>query len=356
MGKNGTHVHVVGTGTIGEPLIGLLLTFGEKLGVGKVSFNKKQALTYDRPKVRNLMKRGALLCADRDMIPKFEELGMKVTYEYEEALNLADVVIDCTPAGNDHKEQFFKRHEADTLGFAAQGSEFGFGKMYARGINDDALIPGQDKYIQIVSCNTHNLAVVIDSLALHEKDPGNLVEGRFVLIRRANDISQDNKFIPAPQAGKHDDERFGTHHARDAWHLFKTLDYDLPLFSSAMKINSQYMHAMWFSLKLREKITLPQVIARMRENQRIALTEKRSSNSVFSFGRDQGHYGRILNQTVVCVPTVTVRDNHEVVGFTWTPQDGNSLLSSVAIAVWYLYPDDYVKRLQALRDYFFEEI
>ena len=37
------------------------------------------------------------------------------------------------------------------LGFVAQGSESGFGKRYARGINDNALKIGEDKYIQIVS-------------------------------------------------------------------------------------------------------------------------------------------------------------------------------------------------------------
>jgi glyceraldehyde-3-phosphate dehydrogenase (NAD(P)) len=356
MAETGKHVHVVGTGTIGEPLIGLLCSFRDELEIQTISFNKKQALTSDRPKIKNLIKRGALLCADKEMTPKFEDLGMQVRFDYADALDRADVVIDCTPAGNSHKESHYKSHEADTLGFAAQGSEFGFGKMYARGINDDALKAGDDKYIHIVSCNTHNMAVIIDAIALHEKDPGNLVEGRFVLIRRANDISQEGKFIPAPQVGKHDDERFGTHHARDAYHLFNTLGYELPLFSSAMKMNSQYMHAMWFSLKLRDKTTLAQVISRLRGNQRIALTEKRSTNTVFSFGRDQGHFGRILSQTVVSLPTLCVRNGHEVIGFTFTPQDGNSLLSSVAIAEWFLSPEDYSRKLQPLGRYFFEEI
>lgn len=356
MSKSGKHVHVVGTGTIGEPLIGLLLDFRKSLGVERVSFNKKQALTYDRPKVKNLIKRGAELVADQDMIPEFEKLGMKISHEYQDAIDMADVVIDCTPAGNKNKEASYNAAADKTAGFVAQGSEFGFGKMYARGINDESLEHGKDKFIQVVSCNTHNLAVMIDTLALQEKDPSNLEEGRFVLIRRANDISQDGKFVPAPQAGKHSDEIFGTHHARDAYHLFQTMGYELPLYSSAMKVNTQYMHSMWFSMKLRERITLPQVISRLRENQRVALTEKLSANSIFSFGRDQGHFGRLLSQTVVAVPTLQVRDEHEVVGFTFTPQDGNSLLSSIAITAWFLYPDDYVERLQPLREYFFEEI
>jgi glyceraldehyde-3-phosphate dehydrogenase type II len=356
MGKTGRHVHVVGTGTIGEPLLGLLCDFRKELGIGTISFNKKQALTYDRAKVLNLIERGASLCADEAMIPKFEKLGMKISRSYTDALGSADVVIDCTPAGNAHKDEIYKNFEGSISGFVAQGSEFGFGKPYARGINDEALISGVDKYTQVVSCNTHNLSVLIDTLALTEKRPENLKEGRFVLLRRANDISQDSKFIPAPQVGTHSDEKFGTHHARDAYHLFKTMDYDLPLFSSAMKLNTQYMHSMWFSIKLDEKIDLDTVIKRLNENTRVALTEKISTNSVFSFGRDQGHYGRILSQTVVSVPSLHVHNENEVIGFTFTPQDGNSLLSSIAIAAWYLNPDDYVERLQALGKYFFQEI
>ena len=66
-------------------------------------------------------------------------------------------------------------------GFIAQGSEFGFGKMYARGINDSALVPGEDKYIQVVSCNTHNVSLLVHSIAYKDgTDFENLVEGNDV--------------------------------------------------------------------------------------------------------------------------------------------------------------------------------
>ena len=32
------------------------------------------------------------------------------------------------------------------------------------GINDEALVPGQDRFLQIVSCNTHNIACLIKTL------------------------------------------------------------------------------------------------------------------------------------------------------------------------------------------------
>ena len=54
-------------------------------------------------------------------------------------------------------------------------------------------------------------------------------------------------------------ERYGTHHARDAHDLFETLGHDLNVFSSAMQINTQYMHTLHFSLRLKERITQEEV-------------------------------------------------------------------------------------------------
>ncbi|PYT09889.1 MAG: hypothetical protein DMF49_00915 [Acidobacteria bacterium] len=352
------NVHVVGTGTIGEPLIGLLTAFTGPLGIEEVTFHKRTPLVTDRSKVVNLTKRGAKLCVDRSAAQGFRDLGMNPSYETMEALERAAVVIDCTPSGvgAQNKTEFYEKFASNTLGFIAQGSEFGFGKMYARGINDRALTRGEDQFIQVVSCNTHNISVLVDNVALQDGDPENLLEGRFVCMRRANDISQDGSFVPSPQVGKHKDSRFGTHHARDAWHLFNTLGYDLNLFSSAVKLNSQYMHLIYFDIRVKRATSVPEILERFRANDRVSLTEKISANSVFSFGRDYGHYGRILNQTVVAVPTLAVRNGTEVVGYCFTPQDGNSILSSVAAATWFLHPDSYEEKIQCLKPYFFDEV
>lgn len=359
--KQGRHVHVVGTGTIGEPLIGLLSDFRQDFGIDTVSFHKRTPLTTERAKVKNLLDRGALLCTDPQSIPKFEDQGLKVSWDAEEAIARASVVIDCTPSGvgQANKQQYYDRHKDTTIGFVAQGSEFGFGKMYARGVNDRALKHGEDQFVQVVSCNTHNVAVLLNTIALSDDRPENLIEGKFLLMRRSSDISQDEDFIPAPKVGKHDDPVFGTHHARDAYHLFQTLGYKLNIFSSAIKLPTQYMHCLWFNIKLGERVTLNQVIQRLQDNPRIALTEKRSANQIFSFGRDHGHYGRILSQTVVVVPTLQVRERDgetEIIGFSYTPQDGNPLLSSVAVASWFLYPEEYEKRLKCLRPFLFQEV
>jgi len=347
---------VVGTGTIGEPLIGLLLAAGKDLGIGSVMFHKRTPLLTDRSKVVDLVRRGAQLVTDSDRIGGFKELGIEPAMETEQALEQASVVIDCTPAGNDMKENLYSRYTGNTEVFIAQGSEFGFGKMYARGINDRALIHGEDKFVQVVSCNTHNISLLVERFALADGED-NLENGRFVCIRRSNDISQDSSYIPSPQVGRHSDAQFGTHHARDAYHLFQTLGLELNLYSSAMKLNTQYMHAIHFNLRVKRPVKLETLHKRIADCDRIASTYKKSANSVFSFGRDHGFFGRILNQTVIPIETLTVADNgHEIVGWCFTPQDGNSLLSSIAASTWALYPDSYDERIQSLRPWFFDEV
>jgi glyceraldehyde-3-phosphate dehydrogenase (NAD(P)) len=299
--------------------------------------------------------RGAVLAVDEDRRSAFEELGHAPKYEAREAIERATVVIDCTPVGNKMKDEFYN-HAEGPVGFMAQGSEFGFGKMYARGINDEALVAGEDKFLQIVSCNTHNIAVLIRALAMEADGTSHLEDGRFLCMRRANDISQDDGFVASPTVEAHKDERFGTHHARDAHELFATLGYDLNLYSSAVKINTQYMHSIQFSLQLDEEITVDEAKERLMANTRVAVTHKKSANQVFSFGRDHGYYGRIMSQTVVALDTLAVRNGNEVVGFSFTPQDGNPLLSTVAAMLWYLEPESLDRRIDILRRYLFREI
>jgi glyceraldehyde-3-phosphate dehydrogenase (NAD(P)) len=350
-------IHVVGTGTLGEPVISLLLNLQNDLEVDEITFHKNRPLRNDRVKIIRLIEKGAKLVVEAEKIADFEKLGMQPTYTRQEALAQATVVIDCTAEGLGlrHKQEWYEQMTG-ARGFIAQGSEFGFGKMYAHDINDAALVPGEDRFIQVVSCNTHNLAVLIKTMALHDESPANLVEGRFLCLRRSTDISQEKDFTPAPQVGAHKDAVFGTHHAKDAWHLYQTLGYDLNLFSSAVKINTQYMHSIWFNIRVKQRTTVDEILEKLQANKTVALTEKTMTNTVFSFGRDHGYFGRLLNQTVVSVPTLTVRDGHEITGFCFTPQDGNSLLSSLAAAAWLLDPNTYEKRIQFMTPYLFDEV
>ena len=161
-------VHVIGTGTIGEPLIGLLCDYRDQLGIDEVTFHKNSALHRDRSKVTDLLRRGARLSVDEGKEQEFKKLGMDPDFETVESIKRSSVVIDCTPRGVGHanKVKYYEKFTDSVKGFLAQGSEDGFGKKYAWGINDDALKP-TDKFIQIVSCNTHN-TVSYTHLRAHE--------------------------------------------------------------------------------------------------------------------------------------------------------------------------------------------
>ena len=350
-------VHIVGTGTIGEPLIGLFTDFSDRLGFDEVTFHKRTPLEHDRARINHLIGRGAKLATDPDRVASFEKLGHPISYTGAEALKRADVVIDCTPVGNRMKDQFYSLLDGPK-GFLAQGSEEGFGKPYARGVNDAALVPGEDRFVQVVSCNTHNITTLIKTLAEEEDGSLSLERGNFVCMRRANDITQTEGFVPAPNVGKHEDPEFGTHHAKDANRVFKTLGHDLDLFSSAVKLNSQYMHSIRFELVFNRDFTMEEIERRIQGNPRVAVTAKRHANLIFSFGRDHGYYGRILSQTVIVMPTLALRRKRELYGFCFTPQDGNSLLSSVAAALWLVDPDpeSVRERLQPIRRWLYTEI
>ena len=353
---DGNIVHVVGTGTIGEPLIGLLCDAKEDLEIDEVTFYKHSPVLTDRPKIKGLANRGANLAVSEEKVKEFQEIGTEPMYEAEDAIKRATVVIDCTPKGIGlmNKEKYYKKYKNKVKGFLAQGSEFGFGKMYAVGINDEAITP-KDQFIHIVSCNTHNIAVILKTLAM-ENNENHLKEGRFLCMRRANDISQVKSFIPSPEVGKHKDEKMGTHHAVDVYHLYKTLGFDLNVFSSAIKLNTQYMHCIWYDVKIDKKITKDEAIQKFIDNPRVAVTYKTSSNLVFSFGRDHGHYGRILDQTVAVLPTIHVVNGNEVIGFCFTPQDGNSILSSISATERFLYPESYEEKLKCLGAFLLQEV
>tara|TARA_B100000579_G_scaffold168527_1_gene137216 strand:- start:543 stop:1607 length:1065 start_codon:yes stop_codon:yes gene_type:complete len=349
-------VHVIGTGTIGEPLIGLLCDYQHQLGIDEVTFHKNSALKHDRSKVIDLLQRGARLAVDNNKVNDFKKLKIDSDLRTEEAIERATVVIDCTPKGigHDNKLKYYQKFSKQVKGFLAQGSEDGFGKKYARGINDSAL-SSEDKFIQIVSCNTHNISCLTKTIAFNNNN-SILKNGNFLCVRRANDLSQEDSFIPSPKVGLHDDEVFGTHHARDAVGLFNTLGEDLDLFSSAMKVNSQYMHILWFRLILNENMHMDDLKNVLNENHLIAITTKDMTSSVFSFGRDHGHYGRILNQTVIVEQSLHLRNGNEISGFCFTPQDGNSILSSIAATEWFLYPHSYEDKIQCLSKLFFNNI
>ncbi len=348
MSKN---VLVIGTGTIGEPLIGLLADHKDSLGLDNVIFFKRTPLSDERGKVESLIRKGAKLVSTSNALSEFHQLGFDEALDVEQAYADSDVIIDCTPSGNENWDKVYSSLDQSKR-FMAQGSEHGFGPFFAWGINNEVLSENSNKYL-IASCNTHNIASIVKSFALDEQRE--LVEGKFVCLRRANDVSQNESFSPSPTITKHSNQEFGTHHARDVHELFAQDGRELNLFSSAIKLPTQYMHTLWFSLTFKHAIKYKDIMENLNNSKFLIATEKMSSNKVFSFGRDHGYHGRILSHGVVAEQSLHVKDN-TLTGYCFTPQDGNALLSSVAGTVQHYYKNDWQKKMEVFNRYIFKNI
>ena len=190
--------------------------------------------------------------------------------------------------------------------------------MYAHGINDAALVPGTDRFLQVVSCNTHNLAVLLKTVALQDRGAGQPRSRGASCACGVPPISvKPRTLFRRPTPASMGTCRFGTHHAKDAWHLFQTLGLDLNLFFR--RDQAQYaIHAQYL-------VQSPRAAAgdagrgageTAAEQTCGTCTHKTTASTIFSFGRDHGYFGRLLNQTVVSVPTLGVRAGQEISGFT----------------------------------------
>lgn len=354
---------VIGTGTIGEPLIGLLADNRGPFDIQALKFHKYTPELPSRPKVNDLISRGAGLVVDDDKVDYFRKLGMMPTSTLTEALDWADIIIDCTPKklALEHKALWYEPRAHSSLGFIAQGSAQGFGLPFVHGVNDAALTNDPDgKFVQVLSCNTHNICVLTNTLGI-ENGAFIFKRARFMCLRRCSDVSE-SKSIPSLEPNIPSDERFGTHHAADAHRLFETIGLDAELYSASVKLSTQYMHTIYFTFEYNSRVCMSELKRRLRDNLLIALTQKLTPNEVFAFGRDHGHYGRILNNTVVVEPTLQLSpDGRTLSGYCFTPQDGNSLLSSVAAVLRFIHKNAYADILKvAIKDprnhYVFQEI
>lgn len=348
----GFTILVVGLGTIGEPLARLFLQVRRQLEISEVIVHKNTPELEFRGMLKRFHGAGAKLAVYKERMGDFRTLlgpaGFMPDYSFEEALDRADIVVDCTreKIGRQLKETYYRQLADKKLGFIAQGSEKGFGKPYAYTINDNSLIPNEDKFIQVVSCNTHQILCLLKTLAFYGKT-NNLTRARFYLGRRASDISQTESTVGI-EVGMPTHPLYGSHQGEDAARILATAGFsNLELNTAADKMNNPFMHTVHFDITLSTSMTLTSVERIFRENPLVAVTYRTSNNEVFAEGRDWGHFGRILNQTVVCLPSLQILSGgYEIVGRCFTPQDGNALLSSVAAVLWLKNPRHYKDQIR----------
>lgn len=363
MARKKRRILIVGTGTIGEPLIHLFAEQRKEIGIDEVIFHKRSPLKEEAGKVKAIISSGAELAIDNDKAEQFKDLGLHAPYRWDDSIRAADVIIDCTPQGNKLKELFYSNlaKEFPEKGFIAQGSEEGFGAPYVWTANDQVLDP-QNRWIQVVSCNTHQLVCALHSLVLKYEGIENLRYGHFTIVRRASDISEDKGILGIEaEAANPKYKTYGSHQAYDAARILKTIygeDACVPIFADVLKAPTQYMHTMLFEIEVKSPTRLVEVWVRLKSNPLVVFTHLKSTNRVLDRARNTSKiHGRILNQTVFFEDSLNVsEDGTRIRGTCFTPQDGNALLSSIAATLWLLDPKTYKEKMKAFDKFLFTEV
>lgn len=333
------NVHVRGVGTIGEPLVNMLLELSGTGSLGDITFSKKSPSNLCR--VKQLQRAGARFVTNN--INQFPEEFNVSGSEMDAILN-AHVILDCTPSGGAMGDEDFyslvrSMPNSNLLRVISQGSENGFGLR--SNPNDSAVVVdgvsvplGDEFFVQVKSCNTHAMSTVA-KLVADSLECSSVESLDFTCIRRANDIYQANGNL-STSVGSNSGE-FGTHHAEDVGQVL-TQEHnawsDARFSSRAFKVNTQFMHAISFSMTLESSLDQEVALGRVLEsnNPRVAFTDYTDSCQVFGFGRDYGFMGKVLNHAVIPRNSLNVQKNNDklhVTGAILTPQDSNTLLSTI---------------------------
>jgi len=311
------NVLVNGVGNIGTTLLNLLIDFKKELGISEIYALKKSKVdVWNKAELEILRDRGVVICSETNS--DFSPLSG--------ILPSIDYIFDCNANGMGLKNKKWYESLTHVKGFSTQGSEKGFGIPFMSNVNN-VEIKGE-RFAQIVSCNTHSLSTIIQTLT--GNDLSQVISGDFVVVRRSEDIGNHQRLVSANVVSRHMQNNIGTHHAIDVKDLFETKGIQLNLQSSDITTPSQLMHTVRFSLKLKSELNLGRMTELIAQNPYIATTSKYDSNVIFELGRRYSRYGRLYSHAILNWNNLLF-DEHEntVKGWAFIPQEGNSLLSTI---------------------------
>lgn len=302
-------VLVNGAGNIGTTLANILLEFRELLGIGEVQIHKNRPYPWLANDLDLLKVKGAEIIGNSGI---------------GNAAKDADFIFDCTSNGMALKNLDTYRSQPALKGACAQGSEIGFGTPFMSGVNGRSI--ENKKFATIVSCNTHAIVSILQSIAGRKLE--NLDRADFVMVRRSEDIGNHERLVGANVVARHIDEIRGTHHGVDAVNLFRTIGIEPEITVSAVTTPSQVMHCARFSIDLKEPIDAGKIPESINASDFLSTTKKFDSNSVFELGRRYGFQGRIFSHAIVVTNNLLVTDRN-IKGWAFIPQEANTMLSTI---------------------------
>jgi glyceraldehyde-3-phosphate dehydrogenase (NAD(P)) len=309
---------VNGLGNIGTSLVNLLLHYQTELGINKIYAAKRTFHEWNRAELAFLAIKGVeLVCLNKDTAQREDLLF------WEDILEEIDYIFEATANGVGLSNLARYQSLTQLKGACAQGSEKGFGIPFMAGVNEEQ-VKGKP-FVQIVSCNTHGSAALLNAIAGDQLD--NLKKADMVVVRRSEDLSNHQRLVSANVVARHLDPTAGTHHSVDVIDLYKTRGIECRLTSSDITTPSQLMHSVRFNIELDTPLKEP-VADLLKRQPFISTTKKFDSNVIFELGRRYGFGGRIYSHAIVLEDILLVTDS-VIKGWAFVPQEGNSLLSTL---------------------------
>ena len=311
------NVLINGIGNIGQTLLGVLCDHQNLLGIKNIFALKNTEITdWNRQEIELLIQKGIVICTKNKSEHKL----------LDQHIEHIDYVFDCTANSFGLKNKSWYENLSKLKGCCAQGSEKGFGIPFMSSINNQQI--KNNRYVQIVSCNTHALSSLITTLS--GQNPSNFEEGDFVIVRRSEDLGNHQRLVGANVISRHLKESIGTHHAIDVKDLFDTKNIKLNIQSSDITTPSQLMHTVRFNLKLKNLPDQKTINTFIEGNPFVSSTTKFDSNIVFELGRRYSAYGRLFSHAIINSNNLLLdKQDRRIKGWAFIPQEGNTILSTV---------------------------
>ena len=308
-------VLVNGIGNIGSTLLNLLSDYKGLLGIDVIFALKNTSIhSWKKTEIMFLKEKGIIICTknNTDEFVDFNEIKKEINY-----------IFDCNANSFGFRNKEWYKKLPNLFGCSAQGSEKGFGIPHMAGLNDKIIL--NQKFVQIVSCNTHSLAAIIDLICPKTID---LIEGDFVIVRRSEDLGNHERLVSANVISRHLDKSIGTHHSIDVKDLFRTKNIELNIQSSDITTPSQLLHAVRFNLKTKNSLDQKEIFSKIKEHSFLSETSKFDSNIIFELGRKYGAYGRIYSHAIILTNNLIIEKNN-IKGWAFIAQEGNTLISTI---------------------------
>lgn len=309
------NVLVNGVGNIGTTLLALLVEHKTLLKIDSVFALKNKPMPWQHDDLNYIASTGVRICS-RNNDDSFDNL--------DEIIDSIDYIFDCTNNGGGMRNKQWYMDLPNLKGACAQGSEKNFGVSYMSGLNNNAI--RDQKFVHVVSCNTHSLASLLSTFTGSELENHN--NSDFVVVRRSEDIGNHERLVAANVVARHLDEHIGTHHSVDVIDLFETKNILPEVTSSDVTTPSQLMHAVRFNIGLKKGLSKTDIAELIERNPCVATSGKFDSNVIFERGRRIGFQGRIYSHAIIIANNMMISEN-SIKGWAFIPQEGNTLLSTL---------------------------